>query len=199
MDFKDKIGHNITEHAETINIVRDLDSEISETANKIIETFRTGKKLIVAGNGGSMADAQHMVAELVNSFFNKNRTALNAITLGVNPSIVSAWGNDVDFHDQFSRELEGIGHEGDLFILISTSGNSKNLLDAAKKAKEKGICTVGLLGRDGGKLKDLTDFNIVIKSESTPRIQEAQQLIYHTLCEIIEEELFNDKYSNNSV
>ena len=187
--MNNKLKENIKEHIDIFSNLSALEEDIFSVANFMIETLENNRKIIVAGNGGSMSDAQHFVAELVNSFFNKNRKALNAIALGVNPSIVSAWSNDFDFNEQFSRELDGIGNEGDILFLISTSGNSKNLMIAAKKAKEKGIKIICLLGRDGGKLKEQSDLNIIVPANSTPRIQEAHLLIYHTLAELIEDSL----------
>ncbi len=189
MKIIEKFLINMKEHKEVINLISDSKLNICEAAEEMISCVKRGNKIITAGNGGSMADAQHFTAELVNSFFNKKRKAISAVALGTNPAVVSAWSNDINYDEQFSRELEAIGKEGDILFLISTSGNSANLLSAAKLAKEKGIKIIGLLGRDGGKLKEFTDLNIVVLSNSTPRIQEAHLLIYHTLAEIIEDEV----------
>jgi D-sedoheptulose 7-phosphate isomerase len=167
----------------------DLLKTISEVANEIIKAFRKDRKVLLCGNGGSAADAQHIAAELSGRFY-KDRKPLFAEALHVNTSFLTAVANDYSFDDVFARAVEGFGREGDILIGISTSGNSPNVVNAIKKAKEKGLITVGLTGKNGGKLKNLVDYLINVPSEDTPRIQEAHILIGHILCEIVESELF---------
>lgn len=155
----------------------------------IINAYKSDKKVILFGNGGSAADAQHIAAELVNRFY-FDRKSLPAIALTVNTSVLTAIGNDYSFDKIFSKQIEGIGKMGDIAIGISTSGNSKNVVEAINIAKEKKLFTIGFTGRSGGKLKKITDICLQIPSEDTPRIQEIHIMICHIICEIIEKELF---------
>ena len=162
---------------------------ITNVASKCVEIYRNGKKTILAGNGGSAADAQHIAAELVGRY-GFDRPSLPSLALTTDSSNITAIGNDYGYDKVFSRQLEGMGQEGDLFIGISTSGNSQNIINAFSSAKEKGIITVALTGRDGGKMAQMADFAIVVPSNDTPRIQESHILIGHILCDIIEKEIF---------
>ena len=184
-----RLQENIDEHNILINKLSLIQNEIFAAARIIIRAQTQGRKLIIAGNGGSMADAQHFVAELVNCFYSHDRKAMNAIALGTNAAVTSAWGNDKMFEGQFARELEGIGNKGDVLFLITTSGNSENLVNAAQLAREKGIFVIGLLGTGGGKLKAFCDISIIVPGSSVARVQEAHLLIYHTLSQILEEEI----------
>jgi len=150
--------------------------------------FNNGSKLLIAGNGGSAADSQHFAAEIVGRY-KKERRGYPAIALTTDTSILTAWGNDYDFESVFSRQIESLGQQGDIFLGISTSGNSKNVILAVKKAKEMGMITIGLLGNNGGNLKDLVDMSIIVPSTNTARIQEVHITIIHILCEEIEHEL----------
>jgi D-sedoheptulose 7-phosphate isomerase len=161
---------------------------IQKTADNCLGALRQNKKIILAGNGGSFADAQHISAEFVCRFL-INRVALPSITLGCNSSTVTAIGNDYGYDHVFARELYALAEEGDIFIPISTSGNSPNILAAIEVANQKNIQTIGLTGQNGGRMKSLCDC-IQIPSESTPRIQECHILIGHIMCEYIEEKLF---------
>lgn len=164
---------------------------ILENAGKMmIDSLGMGRKLILAGNGGSAADAQHFAGEMMGRFL-RERNALPSVSLCVDPSVLTCIANDYGYTEIFSRQLEGIGIEGDIFIAISTSGNSKNLINAIAKARKKGIKVVGLLGKDGGTMKALCDYALVVPSDSTPRIQEIHTLSVHLLCEMIEKELFS--------
>lgn len=149
-----------------------------------------GHKILFFGNGGSAADAQHLAAELAGRFL-ADRRSLPGIALTTNTSVLTAIGNDYSFDDVFARQVEGLGAAGDVAFGISTSGNSKNVLRAMEVAARKGMTTVGLSGR-GGKLAAICDHCICIPSEQTPRIQEAQILTGHILCEIVERQLFSD-------
>jgi len=150
------------------------------------ECFRCGNKILLAGNGGSAAEAQHFAAEIVTGYKNFERKGYPAIALTTDSSILTAWSNDHDFHTLFARKLEALGQAGDVFVGISTSGNSKNLIEAVKKAKEMDIQTVCFLGKDGGKLKGLTDHFIIAPSHNTPRIQEVHMMLTHMICEELE-------------
>jgi len=163
-------------------------SVIEEAAQMILRAYRSGKRLFLAGNGGSAADAQHLAAELVSRFF-KERKGLSAEALTVNTSVMTAIGNDYDFDRIFARQIEASGSPGDLFIAISTSGNSSNILEAIRSARDGGLAVLGMAGRDGGKMRELCDLIIVIPSDITPRIQEGHILCGHILCEIVEARL----------
>ena len=167
--------------AETVNI--------EKAAKAIIESLKSGGKLLVFGNGGSAADSQHMVAELVGRF-KKERRPLAAIALTTNTSTLTAIANDYGYEAVFSRQVKALGSPGDVAFGISTSGNSKNVIEAIKKAKGIGLKTIGLIGAGGGKMKSECDISIIVPSGDTPRIQEAHLVVCHIICELIEEELF---------
>lgn len=162
---------------------------IEAVAKACVDVYRRGKKTILAGNGGSAADAQHIAAELVGRY-GFDRPSIPSLALTTDTSNLTAIGNDYGYDKVFSRQLEGMAQEGDLFIGISTSGNSQNIINAFESAKERGVATVALVGRDGGKMARMADYAIVIPSNATPRIQESHILIGHILCDIIEKELF---------
>ena len=162
---------------------------IEDVAARCVEVYKKGHKTLLAGNGGSAADAQHIAAELVGRY-GFDRPSLPSLALTTDTSNLTAIGNDYGYDKVFSRQLEGMGQEGDLFIGISTSGNSVNIINAFLSAKAKGITTVALTGRDGGKMAAMADIAIVIPSNDTPRIQESHILIGHILCDIIEKEIF---------
>ncbi|HMY11684.1 MAG TPA: D-sedoheptulose 7-phosphate isomerase, partial [Turneriella sp.] len=158
-----------------------------------IAAYRAGKKTLIAGNGGSAADAQHIAAEFVSRFY-FDRPALASIALTTDTSALTAIGNDYGYELLFSRQIEANGSSGDIYIAISTSGNSKNVLKSLESAKKLGIKTVGLTGRSGGKMKDMVDYCICVPSDETPRIQETHILIGHILCAAVEKELFEKEY-----
>ena len=166
---------------------------IKEICEECLETYKKGGKILAAGNGGSAADAQHLVAELVSRFY-FDRPGLPAIALTTDTSILTAVGNDYGYEHVFSRQVEALGSEGDILIAISTSGNSTNVLKALTMAKTKKIKTIGLTGQNGGKMAALCDYCICVPSQDTPRIQEGHTLIAHTLCAVIEEWLFGKKH-----
>ncbi|MDY0117663.1 MAG: D-sedoheptulose 7-phosphate isomerase [Sulfurimonadaceae bacterium] len=167
---------------------------IVEVAKRCVALYRTDKKTILAGNGGSAADAQHIAAELVGRY-GFDRPSIPSLALTTDTSNLTAIGNDYGYDQVFSRQLEGMGQAGDIFIGISTSGNSANIIKAFEVAKKKGIMCVALVGRDGGIMAQMADIAIVIPSDSTPRIQESHILIGHILCDIIEKEIFGDGVS----
>lgn len=158
---------------------------IERAAWSIIESLRTGGTVFFAGNGGSAADAQHLAAELVSKFY-RERHALASEALSVNTSVITAIGNDYAFERIYARQLEARSHSGDIFVGISTSGNSSNVIQACRIARQLGVQVIGLLGSNGGKMKDLCDIAICVPSMDTPRIQETHIMIGHIVCEIIE-------------
>ena len=165
--------------------VENNEEKLIKVINKIVKTIKNGNKIMICGNGGSAADAQHFAAELSGKF-KHIRKPLPAIALTTNTSAITAIGNDFGFEYIFERQVEAIGKKGDLLIGISTSGNSENVLMAVKKAKELGIVTVGLFGNNGGKMKEFLDYKLIVDSNDTPKIQECHLVIYHTICEEIE-------------
>lgn len=190
--MKNYIINQITDSAATKKAILDNDALIDlivKVAKACVEVYRNGKKTLIAGNGGSAADAQHFAAELVGRY-GFDRPSLPSIALTTDSSNLTAIGNDYGYEYVFSRQLEGLAQEGDLFIGISTSGNSQNVINAFTSAKERGVTTVALVGRDGGKMASMADFAIIIPSNATPRIQESHLLIEHMICDIIEKEMF---------
>ena len=165
-----------------------LSSEILDAAQKIQGRLEVGGKLMLMGNGGSAGDAQHIAAELVGRF-KKERKAMPALALTVDTSSLTALGNDYGFNTIFERQVEALANKNDTVIGISTSGNSENIIRAVNKANSIGAFTIGLLGNDGGKLKDAVNLPIIIPSNDTARIQEVHITIGHIICEIIEEDL----------
>jgi len=163
----------------------ELDHVIAQ-AEDMAERLRRGCKLLVCGNGGSAADAQHFAAELTGRYLNERR-ALAAIALSTDSSALTCIGNDYGFDQVFSRQVEALGRPGDLLIAISTSGNSPNVIRAVESAHALGLRTLGLLGRDGGRLKALVDDPLVVPSPVTARIQELHQMTYHFWCEVLDE------------
>jgi len=168
--------------------LKELTPVIAESSRMIIDCLKSGGKVMICGNGGSAADSQHIAAELVGRF-KRERRGLAAIALCTDTSILTALANDYSFDRVFSRQVEALGTRGDLLILISTSGNSANLVEAARVAKEMGIVTMALLGKDGGKVAGEVDFSIIVPSFDTARIQEGHMMIYHIICDLVEEEM----------
>ena len=183
--------NHLQAHLDLFSKIDKLEPEVSEFVESAQSTLESGGKLIFAGNGGSAGDAQHIATEFTVKFRNK-RPALPAISLATDTSALTAIGNDFGFDQIFSRQLEAIGKEGDLIVLISTSGQSKNLIECARVAKSIKVVTFGLLGCDGGKLKNLCDHSIVMPETDTARIQEAHIFILHYLISSVEGHLFNE-------
>ena len=163
---------------------REMDHIVTQ-AEDMAERLKRGCRILVCGNGGSAADAQHFAAELSGRYV-KERRALAGIALTTDSSALTAIGNDYGFESIFSRQVEALGRPGDLLVAISTSGNSPNIIRAVESAKELGLKTLGLLGRDGGKLKDLCDDALVVPNAVTARIQEIHLMTYHFWCEAID-------------
>ncbi len=152
----------------------------------MVSALQRGNKILIAGNGGSAADAQHFAAELAGKFIHKDRKGLPAVALTTNSSIITAIGNDFGYEYVFSRQLEGLGARGDIFVPISTSGNSNNLVAALGIARQVGLKSIGLLGNDGGQMAAHCDLPIIVPSSSTQAIQETHILIIHIICEIVD-------------
>ena len=184
------VKKRFVEHKELIEAL--LETEYIEMTEKlgleIVETLGKGNKILICGNGGSAADAQHFAAELVGRFVTERR-GLPAIALTTDTSIITSIGNDYSYDVIFSRQVEALGNEGDMLIGISTSGNSKNVLEAVTLAKTKGMKTVGMLGKDGGELVKQCDEALVVTCNTTARVQEVQELTYHIICEIIDSKI----------
>ena len=170
---------------------------IREAADKIIEAYKNNKKTIICGNGGSAADALHFAAEMVVRF-EKNRQALPAIALSENVSSITAIGNDFGYDQAFSRQLEAFAQYGDIFIAISTSGNSPNVIKAIESAKKMGIFTIGMTNEDGGKMKSMCDLCYCAPSKTTARAQECHILFIHIVCRLIETAINNLQLTNNN-
>jgi D-sedoheptulose 7-phosphate isomerase len=181
----DILCKSVSEHVQVANSISDLLPDIAKVAAILIESFSKGNKLLIFGNGGSASDAQHIAAELVGRFM-KERTALPAIALTTDTSVLTSVGNDYSYESIFSRQVEALAKSGDVVMGISTSGNSKNVIKALRVSSELGCHTVGLLGKDGGEVKQIADINIVVPSSSTARIQEIHILIGHMLCESVD-------------
>jgi len=164
-------------------------------AEKTAAAFTSDRKLMLCGNGGSAADAQHIAAEFVNRY-TFERPPLPALALTTDSSIITSIGNDYSFNDIFSKQVKALGIEGDILLVISTSGDSKNLLSAVNDAHNRGIYTAGFLGSDEGKLVNLVDLALVVNTESTPRIQETHILAGHILCHLVDYILFQRHLSD---
>jgi D-sedoheptulose 7-phosphate isomerase len=164
-------------------------TKLLEVVKLVSQTFEAGNKIFFFGNGGSAADAQHLAAEFVNRYV-IDRPSLPAIALTTDTSILTSIANDSAFTEIFSKQIRALGKEGDVALGISTSGNSSNIIKAFEVAKEMGMKTVALTGNDGGIMGKIADYSLVVSSTSTPRIQETHILIGHTLCEMVEHQLF---------
>ena len=179
---------NLVEHLQLFQQLGSIEADVLRAGTLISDTLRAHGKLLSCGNGGSAADAQHIASELTGRFIHE-RKPLAGIALTTDSSALTCIGNDYSFDDIFSRQLLALGRPGDALLAISTSGNSPNVVKAAEVARDAGIRVVGLLGRDGGRLKSLSDVAIVVPSASTARIQEVHLLVIHTLCGLIEQQL----------
>lgn len=167
-------------------------SKINQAGEILGKAVLSGKKILIAGNGGSAADAQHFAAEMVGRYIFE-RESLGAVSLCVDPSVITSISNDYGYENVFSRQIHSLGNKGDIFFGISTSGNSCNIINAVREAKKKGLQVVGLLGNDGGVVAEESDIAIVVPSMNTPRIQEIHIFIIHLLCEMIDR-MYREKY-----
>lgn len=179
--------------AQQRNLLQRVETELSPAIMKAVsmlaDAFAAGNGLLVMGNGGSAADAQHFAAEMVGRFMTERR-ALPAIALTTDTSILTAIGNDYGFDRVFSRQIEALARPGDVVVGISTSGNSANIASALTVARARGCRTIGLLGRGGGAIRELVDIPVVVPADATPRIQEAHITIIHIICDLLEKGLF---------
>jgi len=164
--------------------------DLVRAAEIIAGAFAAGGKLLVCGNGGSAADAQHIAGEFVNQFLVKDRRALPALALTTDGGVLTCIANDTGFERVFARQVEAFGSPGDVLLAITTSGNSPNVEAAAAAARDRGLTVIGLLGRDGGRVRALCDPALVVQSQDTQRIQETHNLIGHVLCDLVERMLF---------
>jgi D-sedoheptulose 7-phosphate isomerase len=185
---------------ETVKVTEDFVSENARNlfllSERIASAFTGDRKLMICGNGGSAADAQHIAAEFVNRFM-LERPPLPAIALTTDTSIITSIGNDYSFDEIFSKQVKALGMEGDVLLVISTSGNSGNVISAVKAARGLGVYTAALTGRDGGRLSPLVDIALVVKSNATPRIQEAHHFALHILCQLVDYILFQQGSSED--
>lgn len=182
------VQQGLQEHLGLFQSLAPLSAEIERAGNLIAAALRSGRKLMLCGNGGSAADSQHIAAEMAGRFVN-DRRPLAAVALSTDTSTMTCIANDYTFDEVFSRQVMGLGLRGDCLLAISTSGNSRNVIRAAQAARPAGIQVIGLLGKNGGALRDLCDVAIVVPSQTTARIQEAHIFIGHTLCALVEEAL----------
>ncbi len=173
---------------ETLGALSSLEAQMVEAADLIEQCLRAGNKLLLCGNGGSATDAAHFATELVVRFA-KDRRAYPAICLASDGGLLTAAGNDYGFDEIFARQIAALGQPGDVLICLTTSGKSKNVVRALEEAKARKLKTIAFLGRDGGSTIGMADVDVLVRSDSTARIQEAHQLLLHVLCEIIEARL----------
>ncbi len=171
----------------------DFISELEKVGQVCVDVLKKGNKILAAGNGGSSSQASHFIGELLGRF-ELDRSALPGVCLSSDLTNLTAISNDYGYDHVFSKQVEGLGKEGDIFVGLTTSGNSENIIRALEKAKKNGLQTIVLNGRDGGILKnsDLVDFNLIVKDENTARIQESHILIIHIICKYIEDGLFKN-------
>ncbi len=186
------ISEAINANKAALKILEGNSQAIKDIASLMISAFQKGGKVLFCGNGGSAADAQHLAAELVGRF-KKNRDPLPSVALSVNTSILTAVGNDFGFDEIFSRQVQALASSNDVLVGISTSGDSKNIIKAIKKAKELGLKVVAFLGKDGGQIADLVNTKLLISCSDTPRIQEMHILAGHIICEIVEDHFVDNK------
>ena len=184
-NFIDEINAIFDGSIDVITKSKNLSEKINESANKIISCLKNNGKLVLFGNGGSAADAQHMAAELIGRF-KTERKSIPAIALTTDTSVITSIGNDLEFNEIFSRQCEALVNKNDVVIAISTSGNSTNVINGSIKAKEKDSFVIGLTGSSGGKLKSEVDLLLDVPSDDTARIQEGHRLVIHSLCQLIE-------------
>ena len=193
--MQEQIKQMMSESAETKVTAKVLSGEIEESIKLIIGAFKRNRKILLAGNGGSASQASHIAAEFIGRY-KIERRGLPAIALTCDTSVITAWSNDYGYNTLFQRQIEALGQEGDIFISFSTSGNSENLIKAIESAKGKKIITISLLGKNGGKMKGLSDLDIIVPSDNTPRIQEVHLMIMHIVCELVDEKLFGKGNKN---
>ena len=184
--MKREINNHIENHLQLIsNNLLDISKCVEKITSKIKQTLKKKRTIFFAGNGGSAADCEHLAAELIGKY-KKIRSPYKALALTTNSSVMSCIANDFGFEKVFERQLQGLGQKGDLLIVFSTSGKSKNIVNVVKLAKKLKIFTIGLLGNDGGPCKNLCDFEYIVPSSSTANIQEVHHIIGHMFCRLID-------------
>lgn len=196
--MREKIVNNLKEHKATVEIILSDEKflgKLQDVTKRIVDSYKMGGKLVLFGNGGSAADAQHISSELVNKF-KIDRPMLNSIALNVNTSIITAIANDISYEDIFSRQIEHLVDQRDVVIGLTTSGNSKNVIKGLLTAKNKGALTIAFTGKSGGRVKDVADVVLNMPTDSTQRIQEMHITVGHIICEIVENELFGKEKFN---
>ncbi len=186
--MSDIFQRGLHEHLRLFQTLEPLAAEIERAGKLVAEALRSGRKLMLCGNGGSAADSQHIAAELAGRFVN-DRRPLAAVALSTDTSTMTCIANDYTFDEVFSRQVMGLGARGDCLLAISTSGKSRNVIRAAEVARAAGVHVIGLLGKGGGTLRDLCEVSLVVPSQTTARIQEAHIFIGHVLCAFVEEAL----------
>ena len=190
--MKDAIRAQLRDHTEAIALIeRELTDRLAAATTMITDALNNGKKLLIMGNGGSAADAQHFAAEIVGRF-KLERRGLPALALTTDTSILTAIGNDYGFDAVFSRQIEALGSPGDVVVGISTSGNSKNVLVALQQARELGCRTIAFLGRDGGAIRNVVDIDLTVTCNDTPRVQEGHITMIHIICDLVEKGMFGE-------
>ena len=182
--MKDLINSSIQSHSEALNLIDE--KKIHHASDLIIKSLSGNNTIFWCGNGGSASQANHLSAELIGGMYKDKKSPFKSVCLNVDTAFITAWSNDDSFDNIFSRQLEGLAQSDDLLIALSTSGNSKNIINAAKYCNENNIKIISLTGFDGGILKNLSDININIATNSTQRVQEMHILVGHILCDIVE-------------
>ena len=190
--INERIKETMSESSNLILTSVDLSEKIEDAVSAIIKCLEEKNKLVIFGNGGSAADAQHISAEFIGRF-QRERQSLPAIALTTDTSILTSLANDYSYDTVFSRQCESLVSKGDVVLGISTSGNSKNIENGIITSKSKGAVTIGLLGEDGGTIKNFVDISIQVPSKNTARIQEVHRVIYHIICEQVEKKLMKNK------
>ena len=187
-DFSSILNRAIDDSTRTLESLKSLEPQMAKAADLIEQCLRAGNKLLVCGNGGSAADAAHFATELVVRFA-KDRRSYPAICLASDGGLLTAAANDYGFDEIFARQVTAFGRPGDVLICLTTSGKSKNVVRALEEAKARKLKTIAFLGRDGGSTIGMADIDLLVRSDSTARIQEAHQLVLHVLCEVVESHL----------
>lgn len=184
-----RLKEQLIETYNNLNILlhdEETENKVTTATKLIVDTLKEGHPFLICGNGGSASDSMHIAGELVGRFL-KERKALNVICLSSNPAVITAWANDYSYEDIFARQVEAYGKSGGILFGISTSGNSKNVIRAIEMAKSLNVKTIGLTGKGGGKMAGLCDILLEVPSNHTPRVQEMHIMLYHYICERIEE------------
>ena len=185
--MKQTIKNEFLSHLKTITkVMNTMENDLVQASLLVVETLKNGNKILLCGNGGSAADAQHIAAELTGRY-KSNRRGFPAIALTTDTSVLTSISNDYGYDRVFDRQVEALASKGDLIIGISTSGNSQNVVNALKLAKELGCKTLGFSGKDGGDMNEVCHINLVVPSDDTPRIQEIHILFGHTICQIVDD------------